>query len=168
MERQPLKYCAIILTKDNSVRLPHKNYLYIKDKQVWEYVRDALSNYRVYDFHQNINRPKNASRPDEPIWQALKWAYKSIGEEYDAVINIMANCPMITSKDVEKAVKRFEQLGCQELRSFNEDGSESGLMIVKTDYLLNKHEVSTYQGAITINSIEIHTKQDLEKCRLNL
>lgn len=163
-----MNYCGIVLAKKDSKRLPNKNFLNLHKKFVYEYAEEALSNIESYTFSDHnyfLNRPPAASLPDEPIFSALKWAYKSLPKRYDAIINIMANCPMITSKDVEQAILAFERLGCDELRSYDSNGRESGLIIVKEEYLLNKHEISTYQGAITINSLEIHTQKDLEQCR---
>lgn len=169
-----MNYVGIILAKKHSERLPNKNFLKIGNQSVYKYAEKAIfdiNHIPVYVFSDDElinNRPPGACLPDEPIFSALKWAYKSLPKRYDAIINIMANCPMISSNDVKRAVKRFERLGCEELRSFNSDGSESGLMILKESYLLNKHEVSTYQGAITIESKEIHTKKDFELCQRTL
>ena len=129
---------------------------------MWQHAYDALTGFDTYVFGDKFgNRPPAASICDEPLFSALKWAYKTLNTRYDAIINIMANCPGHTPHNVQKAILAFERLGCDELRSFNADGSESGLMILKENYLLNKHEVSTYQGAIQLQSVEIHTKEDL-------
>ena len=77
----------------------------------------------------------------------------------------MANCPFHTEKGVSEAMQRFEKLGCNELRSFNKNGTESGLMILKEDYLLKNHEISTHQSSIILESLEIHYKEDLEQCQ---
>jgi len=112
------------------------------------------------------NRPPGAALPNEPLFEAIKWAYKNLPRRYDAIVSIMANCPMITSKDVIRAIDRFEALGCDELRGFNEHGKESGLIIMKEKYLLEKYQISTYQAAIEIRSDEIHTQDDLDRCKL--
>ena len=138
---------------------------------VYEMAEIALCNAGVecYTFtDKNFvgrDRPPGACLPDEPIFNALQWAYKSLPRRYDAIINILANCPQHTGEGVQKAIERFEALGVDELRSFNKDGSESGLMILKEKTLLEKHQISTYQGAIELESIEIHTQEDYEKCR---
>lgn len=179
-----MNYCGIILAKKDSKRLPNKNFLELGTLRVYEHAEVALvesigeENVSVFsddwevpilDAHNTYKeRPPAASLPDEPLWSALKWAYKSLPKRYDAIINIMANCPLHTPEGVKKAIERFEALGCDELRSFNPDGTESGLMIVKEKYLLEKHEVSTYQSAIELESIEIHTQEDYEKCQLIL
>jgi CMP-N-acetylneuraminic acid synthetase len=169
-----MKYCGIILAKNDSKRLPHKNFLEINGKKMFEYAYEAISEvigeenvFFSTDHEYYKNRPPAASLPDEPLFQVIKWAYKCMPKRYDAIINIMANCPEITAKDVKRAIRAFEKLNVKELRSFNLDGSESGLIIVKEDYLLQKHEISTYQGAIMIKSNEIHTKKDLELCHIS-
>ena len=164
-----MRYCGIILAKQHSERLPDKNFLKILNLPVFKYAVQAINGMDVYTFSERYgNRPEQASLDNEPLWSALKWAYKSLPKRYDAIINIMANAPLFTTVDVLKAIERFEALGCDELRSFNKDGTESGLMIVKEKYLLEKHEVSTYQAAIELESIEIHTQKDFELCKQKL
>ena len=87
-----MKYVGIILAKKDSERLPGKNFLYIHDVVVWSYAEMAMNDLvKVYTFsHVHENRPEPA-QVDEPIWQTLKWAYKSLPKRYDAIINIMAN-----------------------------------------------------------------------------
>ena len=167
-----MNYCGIILAKKDSERLKRKNFLHINGQRMFEYAYEAIANaigaenvFFTSDHEDYKNRPPAASLPDEPLFQAIKWAYKCMPKRYDAIINIMANCPEITEKDVKRAIRAFEKLNVKELRSFNIDGSESGLIIMKEDYLLEKHEISTYQGAIMIKSNEIHTKKDLKLCR---
>lgn len=166
-----MNYCGIVLAKKNSNRLPNKNFLDIlfglpSHQIVFSALSEVLNDVYTFSDHMDYsNRPPAASLDDEPIFEALKWAYKSLPKRYDAIVTILANCPMHTADSVACAISRFEKLGCQELRSFNQDGSESGLMILKEEYLLKKHEVSTYQGAIGLESIEIHTKEDFEKCQ---
>jgi molybdopterin-guanine dinucleotide biosynthesis protein A len=164
-------YCGIILVKKYSERLKNKNFLDLNDKPVYTYSLDALfgiCDTFIFSDHEawnDANRPPAASLPDEPIFSALKWAYKSLPKRYDAIINIMANCPQLTSEGVKKAIERFEALGCDELRSFNKDGTESGLIIVKEKYLLEKFQISTYQAAIELESIEIHTQEDFDRVK---
>lgn len=170
-----LKYCGIVLAKKDSKRLPNKNFLELNGKSTWTYSYDAIhgvlgsfDTYWIVDskmMFASVERPPAASLPDEPIFSALKWAYKSLPKRYDAIICILANCPQHTPEGVKKAMRRFERLGCDELRSFNKDGTESGLIIVKESYLLSKFEVSTYQAAIELESIEIHTQEDFEKVK---
>lgn len=165
-------YCGIILAKKDSKRLKNKNFLDLNDKPVYTYSSDALFNICdtfIFSDHEawsgKTRRPPAASLPDEPLFSALKWAYKSLPKRYDAIINIMANAPLFTPEDVKKAIKRFEELDCEELRSFDKNGRESGLMIIKEKYLLDKFEVSTYQGAIELDNIEIHTQEDFDKVK---
>jgi len=156
-----MKICGIVLAKSESKRLPNKNFMQLGCKKVYEYAKDALWDYDTYVFGESFgNRPPAASLNDEPLFSALKWAYKSLPERYDAIICIMANCPQITAKEVSLAVDRFKELGCDELRSFAKNGKESGLIIVKEAYLLEKHEISTYQAAIEIEATEIHDIDD--------
>ena len=165
-------YCGIILAKKDSKRLKNKNFLDLNDKPVYTYSSDALFNICdtfIFSDHEawsgKTRRPPAASLPDEPLFSALKWAYKSLPKRYDAIINIMANCPQHTPEGVKKAIERFEALGCDELRSFNKDGTESGLIIVKEKYLLEKFQISTYQAAIELESVEIHTQEDFDKVK---
>lgn len=162
-----MNYCGIILAKSESQRLPNKNFLDLGDKLVYQYAYNALDGIcDVFVFGDRFsNRPPAASISDEPIFSALKWSYKSLPRRYDAIINIMANCPQHTEEGVRKAIERFEALGCDELRSFSENGKESGLMILKEGYLLKKHEISTYQAAITLESKEIHDLNDFQECQ---
>ena len=163
-----MNYIGIILAKSHSERLPNKNFLMLDGWEVWRYAFNALENagYEVEIFGQSFNnRPPAASLDNEPLFSALKWAYKTLPKRYDAIICIMANCPQHTAEGVKAAVKRFEELGCDELRSFSKNGRESGLIIVKEKYLLEKHEISTYQGAITLDSMEIHDQADFDQLK---
>lgn len=165
-----MNYCGIILAKENSKRLPHKNFKELNGKRVFEHSRDLLINTigvdNTFVFSDKFgNRPPAACLDEEPLFSALKWAYKSLPKRYDNIICIMANCPQHTEEGLKMAIKRFEEFQVKELRSFNSDGSESGILIFKEEYLLNKHEISTYQGSIILDSIEIHNQKDLDKCK---
>jgi len=158
-----MEYVGLIAVKENSKRFPGKNYALFNGKKLYKHSEDALKGF--CDTHVFKSRPPAASLPEEPIFQVWQWAYKTLDKRYDAVICILANCPQHTTEGIKRAVERFEDLNCDELRSFSDDGSESGLIIMKEDYLLNKHQISTYQGAITLNSVEIHYKEDLDEIR---
>jgi len=159
-----VRYCGIILAKENSKRFPGKNYADLNGCELWRHAYFPLNEYcNTYVFNK-YNRTPAQSLNDEPIFSALQWAYKNLPVRYDAIINILANCPEHTVDGIKKAVKMFEDLELNELRSFNKEGTESGLMILKESYLLNRHEISTYQGFIQLESKEIHYKEDL--CQL--
>jgi spore coat polysaccharide biosynthesis protein SpsF (cytidylyltransferase family) len=161
-----MEYCGIILAKSESRRLPNKNFLYLQGMPVYQYAVTALKGIDTYVFSDKLgNRPPGASLTDEPLFSALQWAYKSLPKRYEAIISIQANCPIITESDVDRAMYRFEALNCQELRGFNEKGEESGLIILKEDYLIKKHEISTYIGSVIIESKEIHDINDFNECQ---
>lgn len=161
-----MEYCGIILAKSESKRLPYKNFLDLEGMPVYKYAVKALEGIDTFIFSDRLgNRPPAASLTDEPIFSALKWAYKTLPKRYDVIVCILANCPMITVADVQRGIYRFNALNCQELRSFNEKGEESGLLIFKEEYLLNKNEISTYIGSVIIESKEIHDLNDFKECQ---
>lgn len=157
--------CGIILAKSESFRLPEKNFLPINGVPMWEHQKNILERCvdDVYVFGDRFgNRPPQASMNDEPLFSALKWAYKTLPKRYEVIVCLMANCPQHTPEGINQAISRFFEINCKELRSFDKNGIESGLLIFDEGYLLRKHEISTYQAAIILDSIEIHTQEDYE------
>ena len=165
--------------KSNSNRLPNKNILPLSGKPMfWHSVEPLLksrliekvyvatdSEYIKKYCEENsvsvIWRPKNASRDEDKLINILRYAYYSIEEECDTVTTIMANCPGHTVEDVDRAISMLREKNLKEVRSFNNEGQENGLMTFSSSIMDTNIDVSYYIGCL-INAVkEIHHKEDI-------
>lgn len=170
---------GIIAAKKISKRFPNKNIHKINGVPMfWYSVAPLLESKKVdkvyvatdsdyireYCKKNNVDiiwRTTNATHNDEPLLDVLKCAYKQIDKKYDNIVTVMANCPNHTTKNVDKIIDLINEGHFMEIRSFNNQYEESGLMIFKEDVILNKFQISSYVGAISVNIKEIHSKKDL-------
>jgi len=107
-----------------------------------------------------VHRTINATTPDEPIFDVIKFAYKSLDRPYDIIVNIMANSIGHKSSDIDKGLELIVRSEAGEIRSYGEDGIENGILILDS-LQLPKHELSTYVGMIQTEASEIHYKWEL-------
>ena len=73
----------------------------------------------------------------------------------------MANCPGHTSDDIDVSIKRLEDNKLKEIRSFDHNGIENGIMVLTKKILESNVDISYYLGSITTNAKEIHYKGEL-------
>jgi len=138
---------GIVAAKENSKRFPNKNrYIYNGYPLFWHSVK-ALRNCNLVDktvvttdsllikeyCKQNgvevIWRHKNATNDEEPLLGVLRYAYKHLETEYDYIATIMANCPGHDPSAVKQAINLIKQGNMWEVRSFDDSGEETGLII---------------------------------------
>ena len=173
---------GIIAAKANSKRLTDKNTKLVAGVPLFWYsvqpLLDAKTIDKVYvatdsllikQYCENKNvsviwRNINAVRAEDKLISVLRYAYYSIEESADAIVTIMANCPGHTSESVDKLVKMFYNKNLQEVRSFDSEGEENGLMIYSKEIMESNRDISYYIGCmVTENVKEIHNEQDLNE-----
>ena len=91
----------------------------------------------------------------------LRYAYYSLDIEYDVIVSIMANCPQNSLEDIEKGIKLMKKNNLKEVRSFDKNGLENGIMILDKEIIQDNRDISYYLGGIITNGKEIHYKKDL-------
>ena len=74
----------------------------------------------------------------------------------------MANCPNHTVGSINEAIERISGADLLEVRSFNNHGEESGLMVFKESVILNTLQISNHIGYINSDVKEVHYKEDLK------
>jgi len=171
---------GLIAAKENSNRFMNKNiHLHKGEPMFWHSVKPLLdsvvddvyvvtdSKYiKSYCEERKVNviwRPKNACRDDDKLINILRFGYYNLEKKYDVVVTVMANCPGHTSEIINNGIKLLKNKKLREVRTFNCDGEESGVLIFKREILENNFDISYYIGGITSNVKEIHYKGDLDE-----
>lgn len=174
-----MKIIGIVAVKEQSSRFPMKNFYKIDGKELFMHNVEAIvhSGYECIvatnsqlarrickkNFIEYIWRGLNVSEPEQPIFEVIKWAYQSLQNSYDILIIVLANTFKLETKHIDSAINLLVKHKLSEVRSVDKDGVENGLLVLRSDYLLSKHEISTYTGCITTNAKEIHYKNDIEE-----
>jgi len=169
---------GIVSVKEKSSRFPFKNIYKIKGTEMFlqnveqifsagyecyvatnsKIVKDICSKRNI----KSLWRGDNISNSEQSIFEVAKWALQSLPEKYEIVIIALANVINLKASDVIEAVTFLERENLQEVRSYDSNGKENGLIIMRADYLLNRYQFSCYMGAITTEAKEIHYKHELE------
>jgi len=171
---------GLIAVKEHSQRFSGKNFVEVKGKPLFWHAVEPLRDCRLIDHVfvvtdsidvleyckkrdvRTIWRPKNAARDDDKLINVLRYGYYSLDKEYDIVVSIMANCPGHTVETVEKAIKLLKRENLWEVRSFNDNGSESGILVLRREILEDNRDISYYIGGVVSNVREVHHRVDLE------
>jgi len=172
---------GIVVAKAQSKRFKNKNLYEINEHPMfWHSVMPLLESRLVNDVVVATNslkikeycekkggvnivwRAKNASESEEPLLKVLNYVYKSLDKKYDKIICILANAPGHTSKCVDKAIKLMEKHNLKEVRSFDVNSLENGLLLFKECVILENNNISTYLGSVVNDVKEIHYKSDLK------
>ncbi len=171
---------GLVVAKENSSRFPGKNkYLHEGKPLFWHSVEPLLrcdkvdevyvvtdSEYvKSYCEERHVGiiwRPRNAARDEDKLVNILRFGYYNLDKEYEAVVSIMANCPGHNARDIEKGIELLEERGLREVRSFDKNGEESGLLIFSKDILEGNFDISYYMGGVFSDVTEIHYQEDLE------
>ena len=174
-----MKTVGLVAAKENSNRFPNKNIYTINGTPMFMnsvqpmldsslindvYVITDSKFIKLYCNKNNINviwRPKNATRDEDKLISILRYAYYSLDVEYDIVVSIMANCPQNYLEDIEKGIKLMKKNNLKEVRSFDKNGLENGIMILNKEIIQDNRDISYYLGGIITNGKEIHYKEDL-------
>jgi len=175
---------GIVAAKEHSKRLPNKNILSLNGcPMFWHSVRPLLESDMVkkvyvatdssyikeYCEERNVSviwRSKNAAIDEDKLINILRYAHYCIDEECDTITTIMANCPGHTSEDVDKAILLLKNKSLREVRSFNTEGEESGLMVFSKKVMKTNSDISYYIGCTTDDVKEIHDCEDLDQDQL--
>ncbi len=174
-----MKIIGIVAVKEQSKRFPFKNFYKINGAELFlnnvdRIMEAGYSCYVATNSKLAINicnercikyifRGENISESEQPIFEVIKWAYQSIAEKADIVIFVLANTYKLEATDINKAVDVLVKNDLKEVRSYDKSGKENGLLVMTSDYLLSKHELSTYTGAVITNSKEIHYEKDFKE-----
>jgi len=172
---------GIVTTKKKSRRFPNKNAHFVDGAPLfWHSVQpllDAKTIDKVYVATDSffiasycsvrnvpvIWRNVNATIPEDKLITIIRFVYYSIEEKCDIFVTIMPNCPGHTGRDVDKAVNLLRERNLREVRSFDNDGEENGLIVYRSDLMETNDDVSYYMGCIINNAKDIHYKEDLDE-----
>ena len=170
---------GLVAAKETSKRFPGKNYTTVDGYPLFYHSVKALTasksiddvyvitdsdKIKSYCKSKNIKviwRPRNATRNEDKLINILRYAYYSLDTEYDIIVSVMANCPKNTSDDVEKGIELLRQHDLKEVRSFDKNGVENGIIILNKEIIQDNRDVSYYLGGIITEGKEIHYQEDL-------
>ncbi|MBL20164.1 MAG: hypothetical protein CMC82_10180 [Flavobacteriaceae bacterium] len=170
---------GLIAAKENSNRFPNKNIHLVNGEPLFfhsvkpllnsklvddVYVITNSKNIAKYCESKGVNiiwRAKNATKDEDKLISILRYAYYSLDIEYDIIVSIMANCPQNSLEDIEKGIKLMKKNNLKEVRSFDKNGLENGIMILDKEIIQDNRDISYYLGGIITNGKEIHYKEDL-------
>ena len=170
---------GFIAVKRNSNRFPNKNIHHIDGKPMFWYSVQTLLNSKVdkvyvstdsdyvkeYCKNRNISviwRHSNASRMEDKLLTIVRYMYYSIMEEPRIVVNLIANCVNFKSEDVDKAIEILEKNKLRDVKSFDRNGVENGLIVYDKSVMESNYDLSYYNGCIICDGKEIHYKEDLD------
>lgn len=175
-----MKVLGLVAAKENSNRFPNKNIYPVNGIPMFMnsvfpllnsnlidkvYVITDSQYIKTYCEDKNIGviwRSKNATRDEDKLINILRYAYYSLDIEYDIVVTIMANCPKNSLEDVEKGIKLLKNNKLKEVRSFDKNGLENGIIILDKEVIQDNRDISYYLGGIITKGKEIHYKKDLK------
>ena len=174
-----MRFLGIVAAKSQSLRFPGKNrYKYRDHPLFWHSVEPLVSSQRMQDVIVTTNcseianycknsgveiyeRHINAIENEAPLIEVLKQVCLNYPLPFDYVVTIMANCPGHTSENVHFAVETMlKKPELNELRSFDKNGDETGLMIFKKDVVMKSTAISSHIGSIQTNGFEVHYEKD--------
>lgn len=173
-----MKIVGVIAAKENSNRFKGKNYyMYngyplfwhnvkvLLDLEIDVYVVTDSMYIKNYCEERNVKiiwRNDNINKDEQSLFDVIKFAYYSIGQ-CDIVVNVMANIIGLSSNDIKKAMQIFIDKNLDEVRTYDKSGVENGVMILSKKVFNNKHEISSYVGAVTTKSKEIHYESEITR-----
>ena len=168
---------GLVAAKDKSNRFVGKNkHIHHGRPLFWHSVEPLLESEKVdevyvitdsdyiksYCEERNVGviwRPKNATRAEDKLINILRFGYYNLNKEYDIVVSLMANCPGHSTNVINDGINLLQNKKLREVRSFNKDGDESGLLIFSKEILQNNFDISYYIGGLTSDVKEIHYKE---------
>ena len=175
-----MKVAGIIIAKNKSKRFPGKNYYNIdgkpmfynnvellqKTKEVDDvYVAtdsDIIKDYCKKKNIKIINRPINISYDDQPYFDVLRYAYFCIEKRYDVIVTILANTVGHTVAPISRGLLKLQyDEDIKEIRSFDEYGNQSGILMFREDMLLNTYSISNHMHSIRSDGREIHYVEEI-------
>ena len=172
---------GIVACKAHSKRFPNKNKFLLNGEPLfWHSVKPLIDSTKIdhvyvatdseyirdYSVERGVEviwRPKNASEDEAPLLSVLRVAYYSLNQQFDMIVTIMANCPGHMAVDVDRAVSLMQIGKFREIRSFNKNGEESGLMIFNPLIITQGMEISSHIGCTYSDTKEIHFLEDIDE-----
>jgi CMP-N-acetylneuraminic acid synthetase len=178
---------GIIIARENSKRFPGKNYYEVEGmpmfahnlqlllncnfiKEVFiatdsKFIKDFCWYHNKKDKYQLnqigiIDRGINIIDDNQSFFEVLKFAYQSINEKYGIIASILANTIGHTQEDIDRAMRKIHS-DCNEIRSFDRYGNETGILVFKEHVILNQPCISSHLGAVFTKGKEIHFEEDL-------
>jgi CMP-N-acetylneuraminic acid synthetase len=172
---------GIVVAKQNSNRFKNKNITTLNGYPLfWHSVKPLIDSNKVdkifvatnSDFIKDyaekngvdvIWRGPNISSDNDSLFKVLKYVYNSLNEKYKVCVSIMANCPGNTSSDIDKSIEVLIKNDLNEVRSFNKENIENGIITFNTRVFEEYDKISAYMGSITTDAKEIHYKKELDE-----
>ena len=172
---------GLVAAKDNSNRFPGKNkHIYNEEPLFWHSVQPLLDSEKVDDVYVITDsdyiksyceersvgviwRPKNSTRDEDKLVSILRFGYYNLDKDYDVVVSLMANCPGHSVDIINDGIDLLKNKNLREVRSFNKDGEESGMLIFSKDIVQNNFDISYYIGGLISDVKEIHYEEDLNE-----
>lgn len=166
---------GVVAAKDKSTRFEKKNMRNYKGEPLfWHNVKAMLKigikpyvitdskyikNYSESRGVDVIDRNYNISHCEQSIFDVYKFAHWNL-PKYDIMVTILANTINVESKDIQKAISLLRRNKLKEVRSYNK-GVENGLAVFDKS-VFDKHEISSYVGAIETKAKEIHYESEIK------
>jgi CMP-N-acetylneuraminic acid synthetase len=182
-----MKICGIILAKENSNRFPGKNYHRVDGKPMFMHGVNLMTKFidlsRIYVatnsskiFEKSIKigcipicRSVNAIHDEQPYLDVLRTVYMQIESSYDLIITVLANSIYHNPKKLKEALNLIaSDEKINEVRTFNENGTQTGVSIFRESFLLNFNTTIHEMGAVIDTGKEIHYREELENGRAGM
>lgn len=165
-----MKICGILISKEKSKRFPGKNRLLWEDN-----ARELLKFMWCGDIYMFTDDPeiiakcrdlgikvilKNVNFHDDYSYlEALKFAYRSISVKYDIIVSLLCNSVGHSMWEISNGIEKLKSdLSSDEVRSFDDNGNQSGIFIFRADRLPEKWH---HMASIVSNGKEIHYEEEL-------
>ena len=180
-----MKVLGIVAAKENSTRFKDKNIHQVNGLPMFMHAVNALkdiADFTVVDTDSEIiikycsdnyifhhkRRPRICG-DNVPVYKVIKYTYTVIKDlelelyltDPDYIIFILANSINHTQKDVQNALELAVKHNLKEVRSYDKNGVENGIVVLYKSVLENYDYISAYMGAITTDGKEIHYKIDI-------
>lgn len=182
MLRKKLKknLIAIIAIKKNSKRFARKNLQIInKEPLFWHSIKPFLSVLKPKDIYiatdsqliksfclkKRLNiiwRGPNKNIDEEQWFEVIKFAYSTLNFSSNYVISVLANSPFHSKKNLKDLKKQILTSKFDEVRSFDNNGNETGLFGFKSEIFSKRYEISNHLGSIKGDAKEIHYRKEFQ------
>lgn len=111
-----------------------------------------------------IDRPSHLA--DDLVWtqDVLKHAVEYLegkGIAFDVVARLHAS-PQIEAEKIDEAVAKLQRNSLWEVFSVNQKGLEDAVIHILRKQCIWQQALSVYQGIVTTNYVDVHTKGDLD------
>lgn len=178
-----MKVIAIIPAREGSKRLKHKNIYPLKGKPLIEYTIEAALGSKYIDvenlyistdfkkiveiaINRNLNvhiRPKILA--GDKIWTQDvidKVIENTPLEEDDLIIILQANSPQMTSEVIDECIDKTLEHNLWEVHTVDNNLIHNGAIQVIRKKVCNHKGKVNYNGFVTTDWVDVHTKEDIE------